>query len=87
MAAESTKLETDLPFVSLQPLLDLVDGDDDRNTFEHLVNPLLPEFIQQRKLLQANQVETDAYVSTLHCICNGALMNLGFFGRVNLSDQ
>ena len=44
--------------------MDLID-DEDSNAFEHLISPLLPDFIQQRKVLQANEIEMDAYVCTL----------------------
>ena len=72
---ENTRLKTD---VSFQCLLDLVNGDEDGHPFERVIGPLLPDFIHQRKLLQASEVETDAYVCTPFYACkDDVLMNQG----------
>lgn len=85
---ENTKFATETPFVSLQPLLDLVEDDGDEKTYEDLINPLLPEYIQQRKLLQDDEVEMDTYVSlSLSTYFHVLMSQFCSMHRANPSDQ
>jgi hypothetical protein len=65
LKAEHPKAEPQ-SFVPLQPLLDIIEWQDahqDEQSFEHLMNDLLPDYMEERRRLQDKETEPDLSVN------------------------